>query len=154
MRVRGACDLDSRLWSRWNRQVPSTDTIFQRGSQRKLESVAREIEVGPTSELTPGTVTGAGHYAAGNADGNLFAVTRRCRHLYADLADGSIDEAGCLVCPWHGSKYDVETGRMVLGPQGIFAKVPGLGFAFKTFTRVLPLGRGKVVERDDTLYIE
>ena len=81
-------------------------------------------------------------------------MTRRCRHLYADLADGTIDEAGCLVCPWHGSKYDVQTGRMVLGPQGIFAKIPGLGFAFKTLTRVLPLGRGQVVERDDTLYVE
>lgn len=116
--------------------------------------MAKKIEVGPASELTPGTVKGAGHYAAGNATGERFAVTRRCRHLYADLADGTIDEAGCLVCPWHGSKYDVQTGRMVLGPQGIFAKIPGLGFAFKTLTRVLPLGRGQVVERDDTLYVE
>jgi nitrite reductase/ring-hydroxylating ferredoxin subunit len=123
-------------------------------SQGKLESMPNEVEVGPASELTPGTVKGAGRYAVGNADGELFAVTRRCRHLYADLANGSIDEAGCLVCPWHGSKYDVRTGRMVLGPQGIFAKIPGLGTAFKALTLVLPLGRGRVVERDDTLYVE
>ena len=116
--------------------------------------MADQIEVGPASELTPGTVKGAGRYAVGNADGTLFAVTRRCRHLYADLADGSIDEAGCLVCPWHGSKYDVQTGRMVLGPQGIFAKVPGLGTALKALTLVLPLGRGRVVDHDDTLYVE
>ena len=115
--------------------------------------MADQIEVGPASELTPGTVKGAGRYAVGNADGTLFAVTRRCRHLYADLADGSIDEAGCLVCPWHGSKYDVQTGRMVLGPQGIFAKVPGLGTALKALTLVLPLGRGRVVDHDDTLYV-
>jgi len=113
-----------------------------------------EVEVGPASELTPGTVTGAGRYAVGNADGELFAVTRRCRHLYADLANGSIDEEGCLVCPWHGSKYDVETGRMVRGPQGVFAKIPGLGTAYKALTQVLPLGRGRVVERDDVLYVE
>lgn len=113
-----------------------------------------ETEVGPTSELTPGTVKGAGRYAVGNSEGDLFAVTRRCRHLYADLANGTIDEAGCLVCPWHGSKYDVRTGRMVRGPQGIFAKIPGLGAALKALTLVLPLGRGKVVERDDTLYVE
>ena len=49
--------------------------------------------------------------------GQYFAVTRRCRHLYADLAGGRIDREGCLVCPWHGSKYDVSTGRMVRGPQ-------------------------------------
>jgi nitrite reductase/ring-hydroxylating ferredoxin subunit len=116
--------------------------------------MSQETEVGPASELTPGTVKGAGRYAVGNADGDLFAVTRRCRHLYADLADGTIDEAGCLTCPWHGSKYDVSTGRMVLGPQGIFAKIPGLGLAFKALTLVLPLGRGKVVERDKTIYVE
>jgi nitrite reductase/ring-hydroxylating ferredoxin subunit len=113
-----------------------------------------ELEVGPASELPPGAVTGAGSYAVGNADGELFAVTRRCRHLFADLAGGSIDEAGCLVCPWHGSKYDVKTGRMVLGPQGVFAKIPGLGLAYKALTLVLPLGRGKVVKRGGTLFVE
>ena len=37
---------------------------------------------------------------------------------YADLANGTIDEAGCLVCPLARLEYDVETGRMVRGPQG------------------------------------
>src|SRR4029077_4083937 len=96
---------------------------------------------------------GAGRYAVGNAAGERFAVTRRCRHLGADLASGSIDERGCLVCPWHGARYDVTTGRMVLGPQGIFAKIPGLGAMTKALTRVLPLGRGEVIERDGTLYV-
>ena len=113
-----------------------------------------ELEVGPASELAPGTVKGAGRYVVGNADGELFAVSRRCRHLYADLAGGSIDEAGCLVCPWHGARYDVQTGRMVVGPQGIFAKIPGLGTAFKALTLVLPLGRGRVVKRNETIYVD
>ncbi len=113
-----------------------------------------EVEVGPASELTPGTVKGVGRYAVGNADGELFAVTRRCRHLYADLASGSIDDDGCLTCPWHGAKYDVETGRMVRGPQGIFAKIPGLGTAYRALTVVLPLRRGRIVKRDDTIYVE
>ena len=112
-----------------------------------------EVEVCPAAELPPGTVTGAGQYAVGNIGGSYFAVTRRCRHLYADLANGSLDADGCLVCPWHGSKYDVKTGRMVQGPGGIFAKVPGLGAAFKALTRVLPLGRGVVVEREGRLYV-
>lgn len=116
--------------------------------------MADDIEVGPASELTPGTIKGVGPYAVGNADGELFAVTRRCRHLFADLANGSIDEAGCLVCPWHGSKYDVQTGRMVRGPQGIFAKIPGLGLAFRALTLVLPLGRARVVKRGGKLFLE
>jgi nitrite reductase/ring-hydroxylating ferredoxin subunit len=115
--------------------------------------MGREVEVGPASELTPGKVTGAGRYAVGNSQGELFAVTRRCRHLFADLANGRIDKDGCLVCPWHASKYDVRTGRMVRGPQGIFAKIPGLGASYKALTKVLPLGRGKVEERDGELYV-
>ncbi len=113
-----------------------------------------EFEVCPAAELTPGIVKGAGPYAVGNAGGDLFAVTRRCRHLLADLAGGSIDREGCLVCPWHGSKYDVHTGRMVRGPRGIFAKIPGLGLALRTFTLVIPLRRGKVIERDETIYVK
>ena len=116
--------------------------------------MSKEVEVGSASELTPGTVKGAGQFAVGNADDELFAVTRRCRHLYADLANGSIDEDACLVCPWHGAKYDTRTGRMTRGPQGIFAKIPGLGMAVKALTLVLPLGRGRVVERDGTIYVD
>jgi nitrite reductase/ring-hydroxylating ferredoxin subunit len=116
--------------------------------------VTSETKAGSASELSPGTVTGAGRWAVGNAGGERFAVTRRCRHLYADLARGTVDSKGCLVCPWHGSKYDPATGRMVRGPQGIFAKVPGLSEAFKLLTRVVPLGRGEVVERDGELFVQ
>ena len=79
----------------------------------------------PKADVPEGTVTGSAGYAVGN-NGDYFAVSRRCRHLRADLAGGSIDADGCLVCPWHQAKYDVTTGRMVRGPQGIFAKIPGL----------------------------
>ncbi len=114
--------------------------------------MAEEIEVGLAAELVPGTVRGAGRYAVGNAEGDLFAVTRRCRHLGADLANGSIEE-GCLQCPWHGARYDVDTGRMTRGPQGVFAKIPGLDAGFRLLTRVLPLGRGEVVERDGSVFV-
>ena len=111
------------------------------------------LRVGPASRLPPGRIVGAGGYAVGNAAETVFAVSRRCRHLRADLAGGSIDDDGCLVCPWHGAKYDVGTGRMVRGPQGIFAKIPGLGAANMLVTRVQPLRRGKVDECDGDLYV-
>jgi nitrite reductase/ring-hydroxylating ferredoxin subunit len=78
--------------------------------------MAKQITVCPVSDLPPGMVTGAGPYAVGNIDGKYFAVTRRCRHLRADLAGGSIED-GRLVCPWHQSAYDVENGQMVRGPH-------------------------------------
>jgi nitrite reductase/ring-hydroxylating ferredoxin subunit len=114
---------------------------------------ANEVEVGPVAELVPGVVRGAGKYAVGNANGELFAVTRRCRHLGADLANGSIDRRGCLVCPWHGARYDVATGRMIRGPQGLFAKIPGADAGYRLLTTVLPLGRGDVVEREGAVFV-
>lgn len=111
-------------------------------------------EVGPLSDLPSGTVVAVRDFAVGNAGKELFAVSRRCRHLNADLSKGSIDREGCLVCPWHGAKYDVASGKMVRGPQGIFAKIPGLGAAFKAFTLVMPLRRKRVTERDGTVFLE
>jgi nitrite reductase/ring-hydroxylating ferredoxin subunit len=116
--------------------------------------MSKEREVGPVAELTPGMVTGVGKYAVGNTSDELFAVSRRCRHLGADLANGSIDRNDCLVCPWHGARYDVTTGQMTKGPQGFFAKVPGIGAGYRFLTRVIPLRRGRVTERDGTLYVE
>src|SRR2546430_16077887 len=100
--------------------------------------MSAQQRVGAAADLAPGKVMGVGRYAVGNAGGRYFAVTRRCRHLGADLAGGSIDENGCLVCPRHRSAYDVGTGRMVRGPQGVFAKVPGLDFGYRMLPRGLP----------------
>ena len=107
----------------------------------------------PAASVPEGTVMGVDEYAVGN-NGDYFAVGRKCRHLRADLAGGSIDADGCLVCPWHEAKYDVSTGQMVRGPQGIFAKIPGLGTVFQALTRVFPLKRGSVVKRGTTLHID
>jgi nitrite reductase/ring-hydroxylating ferredoxin subunit len=57
---------------------------------------------------------GVGH----RGNDTYFAVSRRCRHQLADLAGGSIDANGCLVCPWHQRRYDVRTGEMVEGARG------------------------------------
>ena len=105
--------------------------------------MSAQQRVGAAAALPPGKIVGVGHYAVGNAGGRYFAVTRRCRHLGADLA----------VCPWHHSAYDVTTGRMVRGPGGVFAKVPGLDLGYRMLTRVLPLGRAAVTERDGDIYL-
>ena len=79
------------------------------------------------ADLPAGAVRRSGDWAVGNrgtaADGNpYFAVSRRCRHQLADLSEGSIDADGCLVCPWHQSRYDVRTGEMVEGPRGFLGQ--------------------------------
>ena len=107
----------------------------------------------PVADVPPGSVKGSEGYAVGN-NGDYFAVSRRCRHLRADLAEGSIDSDGCLVCPWHRAKYDVRTGRMTRGPQGVFAKVPGLDAANIALTKAWPLRRGNVTVAGDELQVD
>jgi nitrite reductase/ring-hydroxylating ferredoxin subunit len=115
--------------------------------------MASEQMVGPVEELGPGSVRGAGPWVVLNIDGQRVALSRRCRHLRADLAQGHIDDHGCLVCPWHQARYDPASGRMVTGPQGVFAKVPGAGTFFTALTRVAPLGRAEVIERDGEVIV-
>jgi len=110
--------------------------------------------VGKREEFDEGSVKGVGRHVVGVSNGQPFAVSRRCRHLAADLAGGRVDSKGRLVCPWHGAAYDVTTGRMVRGPQGVFAKIPGLDGLYRSLTRVLPLGRRAVVERDGCLFLQ
>jgi nitrite reductase/ring-hydroxylating ferredoxin subunit len=109
--------------------------------------------VGTVDELGPRSVRGVRGWAVLNVDGERYAVSRRCRHLRADLANGQIDEKGCLVCPWHQARYYPATGRMVVGPQAGFEKVPGLDFAFVALTKLWPLRRAEVVERDGKVYV-
>ena len=111
-------------------------------------------QAGKKDEFDSGEVKAVGSYAVGMSKGRPFAVSRRCRHLGADLAQGRVDSDGRLVCPWHGSAYDVDSGRMVKGPQGVYAKIPGLGWAFKSLTKVVPLKRGRVTDHDGCLYVE
>jgi hypothetical protein len=50
--------------------------------------------VGTVEELGPRSVRGVGQWAVLNVNGERRAVSRRCRHLRADLANGKIDEDG------------------------------------------------------------
>ncbi len=102
----------------------------------------------PATELTPGQVHRASGWAVGNNDGELFAVSRRCRHQLGDLSGGTIDADGCLVCPWHQARYDVTTGEMVEGPKGFLGyhgRTPGCTQLVKAYSKVLRLRVGQAV---------
>jgi 3-phenylpropionate/trans-cinnamate dioxygenase ferredoxin subunit len=66
-----------------------------------------------------------GTLAVGISRGKPFAVSNRCRHLFASLGNGHVTDDGCLQCPWHAARYDVATGKMLRGPQGAFKPVAG-----------------------------
>ena len=77
------------------------------------------------SQVTVVEDTPHGALAVGISAGKPFAVSNRCRHLFASLGDGQVTDDGCLQCPWHGALYDVATGKMVRGPQGAFKPLAG-----------------------------
>jgi nitrite reductase/ring-hydroxylating ferredoxin subunit len=111
----------------------------------------------PAADLPPGTVRRAGEWAVGNRDGSYFAVSRRCRHQFADLAEGTLDAEGCLVCPWHQSRYDVRTGEMVAGPTGFLAyhgPTPGYTQFVRAYGRWLRLRVRRAVRRGDAVVVE
>ena len=103
------------------------------------------------ASLPPGTVGRAGPWTvAHRRDGSLAAVSSRCRHQLADLPKGSLDANGCLVCPWHGSRYDLDSGAMVEGPKGFLGYVgrtPGYTQLIKAYGLLLVLRR-RVARRD------
>ncbi|QNN54084.1 Rieske (2Fe-2S) protein [Nocardioides mesophilus] len=111
----------------------------------------------PARDLPPGTVRRVGDWAVGNRDGELFGVSRRCRHQLADLSEGSIDADGCLVCPWHQSRYDVESGEMVEGPRGFLGyhgPAPGYSQLVRGYARFLKLRVRRVVRRGKDVVVE
>lgn len=102
----------------------------------------------PTSSLPVGGVRRAGPWTVANRAGDLRAVSSRCRHQLADLSKGSLDKDGCLVCPWHGSRYDLDSGAMVEGPKGFLAYVgrtPGYTQLILAVGKVARLRRRRVV---------
>ena len=50
--------------------------------------------------------------------GCIHAVGSRCSHMGGPLDDGWVQDGG-LVCPWHGSRYCLATGRVLDGPSTV-----------------------------------
>ena len=47
-------------------------------------------------------------------DGKCFAFGGLCTHEGAPMADGELAD-GKVVCPWHFTEFDIETGEVIDG---------------------------------------
>jgi nitrite reductase/ring-hydroxylating ferredoxin subunit/uncharacterized membrane protein len=83
---------------------------------------------GPTDFVAVGSETdftdSALHKISGNGtdvliarseSGGLCAISSTCSHLGGPLDEGTRD-GDVVVCPWHGSRFDLCSGRVVEGP--------------------------------------
>jgi nitrite reductase/ring-hydroxylating ferredoxin subunit len=94
-RYAGAGTFKSRTLENWGRPVCNQSELAD--GQMLLAQVGKDrVVVGRCSE-------------------GLFALSDHCTHRGGPLSDGAL--VGCTVqCPWHGSQFDIRTGRVVAGP--------------------------------------
>ena len=74
------------------------------------------VEVCPLDELPPGEVklvrAGELTVCVYNLGGELYAIEDRCSHDDGPLCEGDFDaEEGVAVCPRHGARIEICTGR-------------------------------------------
>lgn len=53
--------------------------------------------------------------AVANVAGTFYAFDDTCTHLQCSLAEGDLEEA-TVICPCHGSEFDVTNGAVLQGP--------------------------------------
>lgn len=81
----------------------------------RWESVARieEIDGGPKQVDVDGK-----SFLLHENDGGVRAYRNVCPHQLGPVAEGHVDEeTGCVICPWHGWEFDLESGRNPYEPE-------------------------------------
>jgi len=53
--------------------------------------------------------------AVAKVGGTFYAFNDACTHLQCSLAEGDLEEA-TVICPCHGSEFDVRSGEVLRGP--------------------------------------
>ena len=85
--------------------------------------MASEHKVGSVSDLSPGQMknveVGETSLLLSNVEGEIHAVSGKCTHYGAPLADGALSGTQ-VICPWHHACFDVTTGDH-LEPPGLNA---------------------------------
>ena len=80
-----------------------------------------EVTVAAADEFPPGSskIVREGSLFVGvyNCGGELYAIEDRCSHDDGPLCEGDWDEDRCcVVCPRHGSQFELATGRPISLP--------------------------------------
>ena len=84
-----------------------------------LEGFEGMVEVGASTDFAEGELRRV--EASGmpvlmvRRGGQLHAISNTCSHAGGPLDEGSLD-GPVVTCPWHGSKFDVRSGRVCGGP--------------------------------------
>jgi nitrite reductase/ring-hydroxylating ferredoxin subunit len=111
----GYVRLYSRLWDEDEAMMQRRQALLDGQAPAPPRPGPRpRLALGPASALhadRPRIVTlGDDRYRVVALEGRLLAHPLVCPHQGASLANASI-EAGAVVCPWHGYRFDCESGH-------------------------------------------
>lgn len=77
------------------------------------------IDAGAAADLAPNQMAlvhvGERRVVIARTEDSVVAFDDHCPHKGGPLSDGTL-ACGVVQCPWHGSQFDVRTGRVVQGP--------------------------------------
>lgn len=87
---------------------------FEKPGPDKFTAVLPEDEL-PENGMRRVEVDGVGVLLSRSAGGEVCALAATCGHFSGPLEEGE-REGDTVVCPWHGSRFDLCTGKVIDGP--------------------------------------
>lgn len=83
------------------------------------------VKAASVHDIKPGqgkTVTANGkEIALFNVNGKFFAIDNTCPHRGGPLGEGELEDS-IVTCPWHGWRFNVETGISPVNPAAMVPK--------------------------------
>jgi nitrite reductase/ring-hydroxylating ferredoxin subunit len=77
------------------------------------------VKVAETKDIQPSKMKAAEvdgeKVCVANVEGKYYAIGNVCTHLGGPLAEGKL-EGYEVQCPWHGSKFDIRSGKVTRPP--------------------------------------
>lgn len=84
------------------------------------------FDVLPAAQIPPGThhviVVEGIAIAVFNIEGEFYAIEDSCTHQGLPLSDGFIEEDDKIICPFHGAKFCIKSGKALSPPAYINLK--------------------------------
>jgi nitrite reductase/ring-hydroxylating ferredoxin subunit len=105
------------------------ELVYTEGTQVDRNAWAPEVEEWQVAARVDDLIPGQLGHGEVEVDGEklplvllkrgstVLALSNTCAHMGGPLNEGTLDGEQCVVCPWHGSTFDMETGGVVHGPS-------------------------------------
>ena len=77
------------------------------------------VKVAETKDIQPSKIIAIDvdgeKVCVANVEGKYYAIGNVCTHMGGPLAEGKL-EGNVVQCPWHGSRFDITTGKVLRPP--------------------------------------